>query len=152
MGIARVVARVDLRPERALAAWADLDRWPAFMEAFRDIVRVEGPWPRPGSQVVWKTSPHGRGQVTERVEAHGRWGEGGAQFVTSVSEDALTGLQTVGFAPEGGGSRVEITLDYALTQGGLLAPLTDRLFIRRALASSLERTLERFAAEAAPII
>jgi hypothetical protein len=44
---------------------------------------------------------------------------------------------------------VAIALDYRLEKGGPLRPLTDVLFIRRALAQMLRRTLSRFAIEAA---
>jgi uncharacterized membrane protein len=152
MGLAREVAHVDAPPDRALAAWTDLERWPAFVEAFRSVIRADHAWPAAGTEVVWETSPHGRGRVTERVETHEPPGEGTGRLATRVSDPSLNGIQTVTFAPEDGGTRVEIALDYALAGAGVLEPLVDRLFIRRALRASLERTLERFAAEAARII
>ena len=42
-----------------------------------------------------------------------------------------------------------IELSYRLQKGGPLRALTDVLFIRRALADALARTLRRFATEAA---
>lgn len=148
MGIAQGSTPVDTSPARALEAWCDLDRWPAFVESFRGVVEVDPEWPGKGAQVVWETGPHGRGRVTERVEAREVGQEGRARLVTSVSEEALTGTQALAFTtrPEGG-SLAEIALDYRLRGGGRLTRLTDALFIRRALHHSLGRTLERFAAD-----
>ncbi|HEV2075490.1 MAG TPA: SRPBCC family protein [Thermoleophilaceae bacterium] len=148
MGIAQGSTPVDASPARALEVWCDLDRWPAFVESFRRVVEADRGWPGQGAQVVWETGPHGRGRVTERVESREGEEEGRARFVTSVSEEALTGTQAVAFTvrPEGG-SLAEIALDYRLRGGGRLSRLTDALFIRRALHHSLGRTLERFASE-----
>ena len=43
---------------------------------------------------------------------------------------------------------MEFELDYQLTQAGVLRQITDVLFIRRALAAAIDRTLARFATEA----
>ena len=42
---------------------------------------------------------------------------------------------------------MSLTLDYELRDGGLLSPVTDLLFIRRAQSDALRRTLLRFARE-----
>ena len=71
-------------------------------------------------------------------------------FATRVHEEALAGTQLVSFTPaEDGRTRVELKLDYELAKGGALRALADVLFIRRALNQALQRTLARFAAEAA---
>jgi uncharacterized membrane protein len=95
---------------------------------------------------VWHSGPAGRGVVTERVVAS----EAGARFVTQVFEERMRGAQAVTFAAtDEGTTRVDIELDYQLTQGGPLRAVTDFLFIRRALTDALRRTLRRFATEAA---
>jgi len=134
---------VGAAPDAAISAWTDLDRWPAFVDGFAHVVRADPAWPAVGSEVVWRSGPAGRGEVSERVEAlaHDR-------FVTAVSEQALTGTQAVSARAEEGGTRVELELEYELVQGGAFSAISDLLFIRRALRDSLRRTLGAFEAEA----
>jgi hypothetical protein len=132
----------DLAAPVGLAArlWTDTSRWPTFVDGFGHVDQIDERWPAPGSKVVWQSGPAGRGRVTERIvecdDEH---------VVTEVFEDQLHGRQSVFFEP----GRVTMELDYELTTGGPLRGLTDFLFIRRALAMALERTLRRFSTEAA---
>ena len=140
----------SLDPERAVGLWTDLRRWPTFIEGFAHTESVDGPWPAPGSKLVWRSIPSGRGRVTELVRDFEPAGAGEARLVTDVYEDALSGRQTAIFRPEGEDeTAVELSLDYELASGGPLRGVTDVLFIRRALAGALRRTLRRFATEAA---
>ena len=62
----------------------------------------------------------------------------------------MSGTQQVSFGrAEDGRTRVELRLDYELAQAGPLRAVADVLFIRRALTQALDRTLARFATEAA---
>jgi hypothetical protein len=61
----------------------------------------------------------------------------------------MRATQTVAFEALEGGVSVRLGLRYELAAAGPLARLTDVLFIRRALADSLRRTLERFGRELA---
>jgi hypothetical protein len=82
--------------------------------------------------------------VTERVVE-----SGDGRLVTQVFEEALSGIQTFAAFPDpGGGSVVEVSLEYELARSGPLRGLADALFIRRALRDALRRTLHRFAVEA----
>jgi uncharacterized membrane protein len=146
LGLARERINVELPPDRALALWTDTRRWPTFVDGFARIQRVQGEWPEADSRVVWESRPGGRGTVTEKVV---EYDPAAGRLLTEVFEDALSGRQTARFAPlEGGGTEVELELDYKLTQAGVLRRITDVLFIRRALTDSLARTLVRFAREA----
>jgi len=146
MAATSAARRVDLDPARAWALWTDLARWPTFVEGFGHVTEQKGDWPSEGARVVWMSTPGGRGRVTEKVSA----AQPGAAFATLVFEDALAGTQLATFEPAGEGStRVELRLDYELAKGGAFRALADVLFIRRALNQALQRTLARFAAEAA---
>ena len=51
------------------------------------------------------------------------------------------------FEPGPDGVEVALELDYELKAANVFTPLTDALFIRRALRESLQRSLTRFARE-----
>ncbi len=147
------MARVDRArdapglPTHAWRLWTDPRRWPTFVEGFKHVERLHGEWPQPGARIQWVSTPGGRGRVTEKVLR----AEPPALLVTQVFEQAVTATQTVRFAAvaDRAETRVEVALEYELTQAGWLKQLTDVLFIRRELGAALERTLRRFAAEAA---
>ena len=145
MGVVREAVAIKLDPERAFKLWADVRRWPTFVDGFAHPERLDEEWPAEGAKLVWRSTPDGRGTVTERVTES----EPGRQLVTDVFEERCAGVQTVRFEPDEEGSLVELELDYELAKGGPLRGITDVLFIRRAQADALRRTLRRFATEAA---
>jgi Polyketide cyclase / dehydrase and lipid transport len=141
------IARADFAPVTPLVAqrlWTDTTRWPTFVDGFGHVLEQDERWPEPGAKVVWQSGPAGRGRVTERIR------ENAAGVVsTDIFEDQMTAVQTARFAADGDGCEVVLELDYELTRGGPLRKLTDVIFIRRALAMALDRTLRRFSTEAA---
>ncbi len=147
--VAEAATIVALEPAEAMALWADLERWPMFVEGFARVVERRGAWPQQGSAIVWESIPDGRGRVSERVTAYSEPSKGGAGLlVTAVEDDTLAGEQTAAFDAVEEGTRVELELAYGLQRGGPLSVLTDFIFIRRALRDALRRTLLHFAAEA----
>jgi uncharacterized membrane protein len=132
--------------EYAWRLWTDVARWPAFMEGFKHVERQSGEWPAEGARLQWVSIPGGRGTVSERVVASEppRW------LVTQAFEEAMSATQSVTFEPVADIQEtwIEFELDYRLTQAGVLRQITDVLFIRRALAAAIDRTLRRFATEA----
>jgi uncharacterized membrane protein len=146
MGVAKEAVTVGLPPDQAFALWTDLTRWATFVDGFAHVERVDEAWPGEGAKLVWRSSPAGRGRVTERVVAS----EPAERLVTQVFEERMHGAQAVRFtAVDDGSTRIDMELDYTLTSGGPLRGVTDVLFIRRALTDALRRTLRRFATEAA---
>jgi hypothetical protein len=135
---------VDLQPDEAAALWRDPRRWSAFVEGFQRIEEVAPSWPEEGARLVWDSGAGGRGRVTEKVAVNAP-----TQFATKVYEDRLYGTQTADFRLDReGGAEVVLSLEYELTGDNLFNPVTDLLFIRRALRDALGRTLRRFAVEA----
>ena len=126
-----------------LALWADVRRWPSFVDGFACVRELSSRWPEPGATVVWESHPGGRGRVTEKVLE-----SGGRRFATRVYEARLAGAQTAEATPAAGGSRVELWLEYELGKAGALGAATDLLFVRRSLRDALVRSLRRFAVEA----
>ena len=143
MGTVREAGVVALPPASAERLWTDPGRWPTFIDGFKRVIDPDTSWPNVGSKLVWESSPAGRGRVTERVTVNAP-----GRFETEVFEEQLVGTQTVTFEAGDADTVVTLSLDYRLQKGGPLRGLTDVLFIRRALAMALERTLERFSREA----
>ncbi|HVG74542.1 MAG TPA: SRPBCC family protein [Thermoleophilaceae bacterium] len=136
-------AALPLTPAEVLELWADVERWPSFVEGFARRLELTEAWPEPGGRVVWESTPDGRGRVTEIVTERT-----GDRLSTLVYEDALAGTQTLRALPASDGSEVELSLEYELTRYGPLRGIADALFIRRALRDALRRTLFRFGVEA----
>ena len=143
MGSVRAAQMVPGLASDAEALWYDPQRWPAWLDGFGHIVKLEGEWPAPGARAVWESRPGGRGRVVERVTAfEARGGQ-----TLEVEDEKLRGTQRVVFEPGPDGVEVALELDYELKQSNVFTPLTDALFIRRALRESLQRSLVRFARE-----
>jgi Polyketide cyclase / dehydrase and lipid transport len=141
----RASIAIELAPDRAFALWADVRRWPTFIDDFASVESLDPEWPANGAKLVWVSKPRGRGRVTQKVIAS----EPPFHLQTLIFEDKLTGTLAASFeSGEGGGSIFDLELEYTLAQTGPLAPITDLLFIRRALRDSLNRTCARFAREA----
>jgi len=81
--------------------------------------------------------------VTERIRALSD-----NAVASEVFDSQMTAVQAIRFEPVEDGCDIFLSLDYELQTGGPLRKLTDVLFIRRALAMALERTLRRFSTEA----
>jgi hypothetical protein len=135
-------ATLPLTPPEVLRLWADVERWPSFVEGFARRLELTEAWPEPGGRVVWESTPDGRGRVTETVTE-----SAADRFSTQVYEEALAGTQTLRALPASDGSEVELSLEYQLSRYGPLRGVADALFIRRALRDALRRTLRRFAVE-----
>lgn len=145
--MARVRVSVDAAGSVAGAErlWYRVDRWPGWIDGFARLVAVEGDWPAAGAVVTWQSTRGGRGRVTERVVAHEPgWGQ-----MVAVADDSVEGTQRVAFTALEDGVEVGLELDYRLRRGGPLRRVVDVLFIRRAQADALRRTLRRFASELA---
>ena len=143
MGRVRAAVKVPGLASEAEALWYEPQRWPAWVDGFGHVVKLEGAWPAPGSRAVWNSKPGGRGRVVERVSAY----EARAGQTLAVEDEQLHGTQSVTLEPGADGVEVALELEYELKHANALTPLTDVLFIRRALRDSLKRSLTRFAHE-----
>jgi hypothetical protein len=144
--VGRARAKIDLpvQVSAAEALWYDVQRRPAFVDGFASVAKLEGDWPRDGARLVWDSVPAGRGRVVERVvDYEVRTGQS-----VAVEDAQLTGTQTVIFVPRPEGrSQLVLELRWELKQRHVFTPLLDLLFVRRAFADSLRRTLSRFGRE-----
>jgi len=139
----RAVEKVPGLASEAEAVWYDPQRWPSWIDGFGHLAKLEGDWPAIGSRAVWDSKPGGRGRVVERVRAY----EARVGQTLEVEDEKLRGSQRVAFSPSADAVQVTLELEYELKARNALTPLTDALFIRRALRDSLKRSLVRFARE-----
>ena len=143
MGRVRAVQPVPGLAFDAEQLWYDPQRWPAWVDGFGHVVKLEGEWPSVGARSVWDSKPGGRGRVVERVTDY----EARVGQTLAVEDGKLRGTQRVSFTPGEDSVEVALELEYELKDRNALSPLTDALFIRRALRDSLKRSLVRFARE-----
>ena len=143
MGSVRAVQRVPGLASDAAELGYDPQRWPAWVDGFSHVVKLEGEWPDVGARSVWESRPGGRGRVVERVTAY----EARTGQTLEVEDEKLRGTQQVSFTPGPDGVEVALELEYELKVRNPFTPLSDALYIRRALRDSLKRTLLRFARE-----
>ena len=144
MSLARATAVVPGRIVEAEELWYDPHRWAAWVDGFGHVSKLEGDWPDAGARLVWDSPPRGRGRVQELVTSY----EARTGQTREIEDERLRGTQTVRFESAGADEvQVTLTLDYELKQRTPFTPLLDRLFIRRELTDSLQRTLTRFGHE-----
>jgi Polyketide cyclase / dehydrase and lipid transport len=143
MGKVRAVQAVPGLAFDAEQLWYDDQRWPAWVDGFGHLQKLEGEWPNVGARSVWESKPGGRGRVVERVTAY----EARVGQTLAVEDEKLRGAQRVSFTPGEDSVEVALELEYEIKNSNVFTPLTDALFIRRALRDSLKRSLLKFARE-----
>lgn len=125
----------------------DPARWASWVDGFASVVSSDG-YPETGGKLVWRSTPAGRGEVSERVLAH----EPRSLHRITFEDPAAAGELEVRFeirpSETGRLTKVSQRLDYRLTSGGPLRGLTDLLFIRSQMRRSLERSLAELKLEA----
>ncbi|MFM8762054.1 MAG: SRPBCC family protein [Solirubrobacterales bacterium] len=128
---------VGVAPGEVAETWCTPSRWPEFVDGLARVGSADPPYPEPGSVVEWSSYPAGRGEVREIVVEY----VPGSLVASDVEDESTTARQAVTFAAAPGGTTVRIELDYELRRRGPFTALTDLLFVRRAQADSLRRTL-----------
>ena len=145
--MATVKARIEVSGpvSEAEALWYDPLRWPAFVEGFAHVVKHDGEWPNKDARIVWDSVRDGRGRVLERVRSY----EPRVSQTVEVEDPKLRGVQTISFEGLTDPPRAAVTLElqYKLKGPTFGGPVVDMLFVRRALADSLRKTLMRFRRE-----
>ena len=117
----------------------DADGWRHWVDGFETVLEAEG-YPRAEGTLRWRSTPAGRGEVTERVLEHQERRLHRAEFTDSGTRGQLE----VTFGIEGDGTRVRQAMAYGLTQRGPIALLASVLFVRSQMRRSLERSLLAF--------
>lgn len=125
-------------------------RWPAWVDGFSSVISQMG-YPETGGTLSWRSTPAGRGEVHEEVVVHDerslhriRYSDPGSKGTLEVGFEMLPAAT----AESGRRTKVAQRVDYSVSVGGMLAPITDFLFIRSQMRRSLERSLIELRLEA----
>src|SRR3954451_20241657 len=102
----------------AEALWYDPQRWPAWVDGFGHLAKLEGEWPEAGARAVWDSPPNGRGRVVERVTAY----EARSGQSLAGGDEKRRGTQTVSFEPGPDGVAIALELDYELKSTSMFMP------------------------------
>jgi Polyketide cyclase / dehydrase and lipid transport len=118
--------------------------WPSWVDGFARVEAADG-YPDVGGTLHWRSTPAGRGPVTERVLEREPRRLHRIAFSDETSEGELTTRFEIEPASEGepAATRVTQKSDYRLRSRSPLRPLTDFLFVRGQVQRSLARSLER---------
>ncbi|MGI9557163.1 MAG: SRPBCC family protein [Solirubrobacterales bacterium] len=123
------------------------EQWASWVDGFAAVGTSSG-YPQRGGTLQWRSTPAGRGTVSERVLEH----EPRRVHRIDFSDAYASGEQTTTFgigrgAVDDARTNVTVELEYELAEGSLFGPITDPIFVRPQMRRSLMRTLERLRAE-----
>jgi hypothetical protein len=142
--MARVASKVEIAATAA-AVWDfyfDASGWPTWVDQFATVVASDG-YPEPDGTLRWRSGRAGRGEVTERVLEH----RPRRLHRIAFDDPQAAGELTTRFAVTDAGTTVGQELTYRLRRGGVLARITDALFVRSQMRASLARSLLALRAE-----
>jgi uncharacterized protein YndB with AHSA1/START domain len=130
---------IDSSLQEVWDAYFNPDTWPSWVDGFSDVISSQG-YPERGGTLRWRSIPAGRGEVTEEVLEH----EPPRLHRIRFSDPESEGSTTASFEISGEGVDVTQAMSYRIRHPGIFGPFTDILFVRRQVAASLARSLERF--------
>jgi carbon monoxide dehydrogenase subunit G len=140
MAIVRRNVQIKASPHATMALLSDASRWPDWYPGMTEI-EVTAPFPEQGGKVVFKVKSAGISMpITETVLDY----RPDALQLLEM-EGMLSGQARWELTPEGDGTRLTTTFDYALP-GGVVGKAADALFVKRMNAKSLEQALQNFKA------
>ena len=122
--------------------------WPAWVDGFGSVESSDG-YPERGGTLRWRSTPAGRGTVSERVLEHEPQRLHRIEFSDPESEGELATTFEPEADPSGdNGTRVGQEVTYRVRDPGLFTWITDPIFIRPQVGRSVRRSLERLRTEA----
>jgi uncharacterized protein YndB with AHSA1/START domain len=132
--------QLEASPQATMALLSNASRWPEWYPGMTDL-EITAPFPEKGGKVAFKVKSAGMSMpVTETVLDYQ---PGKLQLLQM--EGMLSGRARWELAPQGDGTSLTTTFDYALP-GGVLGKIADALMVKRMNARSLETALHNFKA------
>jgi uncharacterized protein YndB with AHSA1/START domain len=140
MAIVQRDVQIKASPQETMALLSDASRWPDWYPGMTEI-DIAAPFPEEGGKVAFKVKSAGMSMpITETVVDYEP-----DRLQLLEMEGMLSGRARWELTPEGGGTRLTTTFDYALP-GGVLGKLADALVVKRMNGKSLEEALNNFKA------
>jgi uncharacterized protein YndB with AHSA1/START domain len=140
MAIVQRNVQIKASPQETMALLSDASRWPDWYPGMTEI-NIAAPFPEEGGKVAFKAKSAGRSiPITETVLDYQ---PGKLQLLQM--EGMLSGRARWELAPEGDGTLLTTTFDYALP-GGVFGEIADALIVKRMNGKSLEEALHNFKA------
>ena len=140
MAIVQRNVQINASPQETMALLSDASRWPDWYPGMTEI-DIAAPFPDIGGKVAFKVKSAGMSiSITETVLEY----EPGKLQLFQMA-GMLSGRARWELTPEGDGTRLTTTFDYALP-GGALGKLADLLIVKRMNGKSLEEGLNNFKA------
>ena len=140
MAIVQRNVQIKASPQETMTLLGDASRWPDWYPGMTEI-DIVAPFPEEGGKVVFKVKSAGMSMlITETVLDYQ---PGKLQLLQM--DGVLSGRARWEVAPEGDGTRLTTTFDYALP-GGVFGKIADALIVKRINAKSLEGALRNFKA------
>jgi carbon monoxide dehydrogenase subunit G len=140
MAIVQRSVHIKASPQETMALLSDASRWPDWYPGMTEL-NVVAPFPENGGQVAFKVKSAGMSMpITETVIDYQP-----AKLQLFQMEGMLSGRARWELTPEGDGTRVTTTFDYALG-AGVFGKTADALIVKRMNGNSLEQGLNNFKA------
>jgi len=140
MAIVRRDVQIRASAQDTMALLSDASRWPDWYPGMTRI-DITAPFPETGGKVAFKVRSAGVSMaITETVLDYQA-----DRLQLLEMEGMLSGSARWELTPEGDGTRLTTTFDYALP-GGPIGKIADTLMVRRMNARSLEEALQNFKA------
>jgi uncharacterized protein YndB with AHSA1/START domain len=140
MAIVQRNVQIEASPHETMALCSDASRWPDWYPGMTEVDLV-APFPEEGGKVAFKVKSAGMSMsITETVLDY----QPGKLLLLQM-EGILSGRARWELTPDGDGTRLTTTFDYALP-GGVFGKLADALIVEHMNRKSLEGALNNFKA------
>jgi carbon monoxide dehydrogenase subunit G len=140
MAIVQRSVQINALPQETMALLSDASRWPDWYPGMTEI-NIAAPFPEQGGKVAFKVKSAGISMtITETVLDYQP-----GKLQLFQMEGILSGRARWELTPEGDGTRLITTFDYALP-GGVFGKAADALIVKRMNGKSLEGGLNNFKA------
>ena len=140
MAIVQRNVQINASPQEAMAFLSDASRWPDWYPGMTEI-DIAAPFPEEGGKVAFKVRSAGVSMPVTETVLECQPGE----LQLLQMDGMMSGRARWELTPEGDGTRLTTTFDYAL-RGGVFGKIADALLVKRMNAKSLEEALHNFKA------
>lgn len=138
MAIVQRSVQIKASPQATMAVLSDASRWPDWYPGMTEVA-IAAPFPEEGGKVAFKVKSAGLSMpITETVLDYQP-----DKLQLFQMDGMLSGRARWELTPEGDGTRLTTTFDYALPGGGF-GKIADALIVKRMNAKSLQEALHNF--------